>query len=650
MSPLDHSSPSPRPSTGGNQPSRQLLDLPLPPETRALLAAAPSVTVAGSHEELIALAVRDAREGNHEVDYEVPGVGRVVEANVCRTRNGISANYIDPYMRRRDPDCMVIGDERPTDKTTYVERFGASFDPVREETFAWLKTQPLAVFAFYAGLPSPATQALVIAPDNAGFFALGLALLQGIVPVEDLPDDFQPKAIIYVAPPFRHTHFEGRQVVVHNRRDGLHEVFSYNLYPGPSAKKGVYGVLLNIGEEERWVTMHCATVQVVTPYENKVVISHEGASGGGKSEMLEYAHRRPDGTLLIGRNLETGEKRKFTLPKGCDLRPVTDDMALCHPSLEKGNGKLSLIDAEEAWFVRCNHIDRYGTDPHIEALTVHPPEPLLFLNIEGRPGATTLIWEHIEDAPGEPCPNPRVVIPRKIIPDVVNGAVDVDVRSMGVRTPPCSAARPTYGIVGLFHLLPPALAWLWRLVAPRGHANPSIVETAGMTSEGVGSYWPFATGRMVDHANLLLNQIIETPEVRYVLIPNQHIGIWEVGFMPQWIAREYFARRGGARFAANRMRPSRCSLLGYTPGSIMMEGSTIGNWFFEVEHQPEVGPAAYDQGAAILTEFFHRELKAFLGPDLLPTGQRIIECCLQGGHLEDYQRLLDLPFLEPDEG
>ncbi|MEA1052871.1 DUF4914 family protein [Lamprobacter modestohalophilus] len=650
MSPLDHSSSSPRPSTGGNPPSRQLLDLPLPPETRALLAAAPSVTVAGSHEELIALAVRDAREGNHEVDYEVPGVGRVVEANVCRTRNGISANYIDPYMRRRDPDCMVIGDDRPTDKTTYVERFGASFDPVREETFDWLKTQPLAVFAFYAGLPSEATQALVIAPDNAGFFALGLALLQGIVPVEELPDDFQPKAIIYVAPPFRHTHFEGRQVVVHNRRDGLHEVFSYNLYPGPSAKKGVYGVLLNIGEEERWVTMHCATVQVVTPYENKVVISHEGASGGGKSEMLEYAHRRPDGTLLIGRNLETGEKRKFTLPKGCDLRPVTDDMALCHPSLEKGNGKLTLIDAEEAWFVRCNHIDRYGTDPHIEALTVHPPEPLLFLNIEGRPGATTLIWEHIEDAPGEPCPNPRVVIPRKIIPDVVHGAVDVDVRSMGVRTPPCSAARPTYGIVGLFHLLPPALAWLWRLVAPRGHANPSIVETAGMTSEGVGSYWPFATGRMVDHANLLLNQIIETPEVRYVLIPNQHIGIWEVGFMPQWIAREYFARRGGARFAANRMRPSRCSLLGYTPGSIMMEGSTIGNWFFEVEHQPEVGPAAYDQGAAILTDFFHRELKAFLGPDLLPTGQRIIECCLQGGHLEDYQRLLDLPFLEPDEG
>jgi hypothetical protein len=81
---------------------------------------------------------------------------------------------------------------------------------------------------------------------------------------------------------------------------------------------------------------------------------------------------------------------------------------------------------------------------------------------------------------------------------------------------------------------------------------------------------------MVDHANLLLNQIIETPEVRYVLIPNQNIGAWEVGFMPQWITREYLARRGGARFAANRLTPSRCPLLGYTPGRIVMEGSTIG--------------------------------------------------------------------------
>jgi len=618
---------------------------PLPTETASVLNDAPSVIVAGNSTELVELAVRDAAHGWHEVAYEVPGRGMVTEANVCRARNGICANYLEPYMRRRDADCMVIGDDRPTDKPTFQERFQKEFNPLREETFAWMRTQELAAFAFHAGVDGKGTNALVIAPANAGFFALGLAMLQGILPLEEIPEDFYPRAVIYVAPPFRHTHFEGRQVVVHNRTDEGHELFSYNLYPGPSAKKGIYGVLLALGESEKWVTMHCSTVQVITPYDNKVVISHEGASGGGKSEMLEQVHRQSDGSLLLGRNLSNGDERTLTLPRACDLRPVTDDMALCHPSLDKENGKLTLMDAEEAWFVRVNHINEYGIDQHLEKLTVHPPKPLLFLNIQGHPGATSLIWEHTEDEPGVPCPNPRVIIPRSIVPDVIDGPVDVDIRSMGVRTPPCTAQEPTYGIIGIFHILPPALAWLWRLVAPRGHANPSIVATEGMTSEGVGSYWPFATGRRVDHANLLLRQIIDTPKVRYALIPNQHIGVWEVGFMPQWIAREYLARRGGAKFSKSQMKPSRCPLLGYSPGKIVVEGLTIGSWFCEVDQQPEVGPEAYDQGAKILQEFFHRELSQFLVDDLLPEGRKIIECCLQRGMLEDYENALGLQTL-----
>lgn len=614
----------------------------LPPEAADILAAAPHFSLAHTVADLMALAVRNVGpDGWQEVAYEVPGRGRVVEARACRARNGIAANYIEPYMRRRDPDCMVIGDKRPTDKPTYAERYGTEFEELRQATFAWLKTQPLALFPFHAGRPGKGMHALVIAPANAGFFAFGLALLQGILPPEAVPEDFDPKAVIYVAPPFRHTHFNGKQIVVHNRLEGRHELFSYNLYPGPSAKKGIYGVLLNLGEQEGWVTMHCSTVQIVTPYENRLVLAHEGASGGGKSEMLEHVHRQRDGTLLLGRNLLTGEERTLTLPRACELRPVTDDMALCHPSLEKGRGKLTLMDAEDAWFVRVNHINRYGTDPHLEELTIHSKSPMLFLNIEGRPNATTLIWEHVEDAPGQPCPNPRVVVPRSAVPGVVRGAVDVDVRSFGVRCPPCTLEKPTYGIMGLFHVLPPSLAWLWRLVAPRGHANPSIVQTEGMSSEGVGSYWPFATGRRVDHANLLLNQILETPAVRYILIPNQHIGAWEVGFMPQWIAREYLARRGGARFTRHQLRGSRCPLLGYTPGAIQVEGRQIGSWFFEVDQQPEVGHLAYDHGAEILRAFFVRELTQFLEPDLLGLGRKIIECCLEGGALEDYTRLID---------
>jgi hypothetical protein len=627
-----------------------LINYALPETAERVLASAPSVTVPESLDDIRALAVRDMdAAGWHEVAYDVPGKGRVVEARVCQVKNGIAANYIEPYMRRRDPDCMVIGDDRATDKPTFEGRFGKSFDPLREESLEWLSKQPLALFPFNAGIAGKGTDALVIAPDNAGFFALGLALLQGMILPKDVPEGFSPKAVIYVMPPYRHTHFEGKQVVVHNRLEGMHELFSYNLYPGPSAKKGIYGVLLNLGEQEKWITMHCSTAEIVTPYDAKIVISHEGASGGGKSELLEQVHRQPDGSLLLGKNVISGDKRALSLPQACSINPVTDDMALCHPSLDPGNGKLGLVDAEDAWFLRVNHIDEYGVDPHLEKLTVDPNQDLLFLNIDAQPKSTALIWDHIEDEPGSPCPNPRVIMPRSAMPGVVDGSVEVDIRSFGVRCPACTAEKPTYGIIGMFHVLPPALAWLWRLVAPRGHANPSIVDSEGMSSEGVGSYWPFATGRRVDQANLILDQIVATPAVDYILIPNQHIGAWEVSFMPQWITREYLARRNGAKFSENQVEASRCPLLGWSPNNIMVEARQIGSWFFQVEKQPEVGTEAYDKGAEILREFFLRELAQFDSPDLIPLGKEIIKCCVDGGSAADYDKLLGSGTLKPSK-
>ncbi len=621
--------------------------LNLPEEAVDVLENALSVTVAESVDQLVKLADGGNGDTWHEVAYEVPGHGRIVEARSCRVRNGVAANYIEPYMRRRDPDCMVIGDDLPTNKPRYSERYGQPFGPVRDETFAWLKQQDLAVFGFYAGDRDAGTAAAVIAPLNAGFFALGLAMLQGILSADEVDAQFKPGAVIYVAPPFRHTHFDGRQLVVHNRREQLHELFSYNLYPGPSAKKGIYGVLINRGEQEGWVTAHCSTVRVVTPYDNDVVIMHEGASGGGKSEMLEHVHREPDGQLLLGRNLHTGEKRLVPLPRGCELQPVSDDMALCPPSIQgQANGKLRLMDAENAWFVRVNHIDAYGVDPHLEGLTAQPPAPLLFLSIDAVPTARALIWEHIEDAPGQPCPNPRVILPRHIVPGVVDGAVTVDIRSFGVRTPPCTRQQPSYGIFGLFHVMPPALAWLWRLTAPRGHANPSIVESEGMSSEGVGSYWPFATGRRVTQANLLLAQIMTTPRTLFILCPNQHVGAWSVGFMPQWIAREYLARRGQARFKPHQLNESRCPLLGYSPATLQVEGSVIGHEFLDVETQPEVGEAAYDAGAAQLYDFFRTQLNKYLDDDLSPLGERIIRCCLDGGRIADFETFNEAPEIE----
>jgi hypothetical protein len=613
----------------------------LPQEASVILSAAPQVIMAGNVEELLELAVRDAKaNGFQEVSYDVPGKGRVVEATVCRVRNGICANYPESYMRRRDPDCMVIGDNHPTNKRRYKDRFETDFETVRQKTFDWLTTQPLCVFPFAAGGRRKAIDAMAICPANAGFFALGLAMLQGILSPEQVAEDFAPKAIVYIAPPFRHTHFEGKQVVVHNRRDHLHELFSYNLYPGPSAKKGIYGVLLNLGEHEGWVTAHCSTVQVVTPYDRETTFMHEGASGSGKSEMLEHVLRQPDGRLLMGVNVTTGEERFITLPRTCELHPVTDDMALCHPTLQGNDRKLTLMDAEDAWFVRVNHINKYGTDPHLEALTVDPPRPLLFLNIDAVPGSRALIWEHIQDAPGKSCPNPRVVVPRDIVPHVVQGPVTVDIRSFGVRCPPCTIEKPSYGIIGLFHVLPPALAWLWRLVAPRGHDNPSVIDVDGMGSEGVGSYWPFATGRRVDQANLLLQQIARTPRTRYILCPNQHVGAWKVGFMPQWIAREYLARRGSATFKPEQIEPARSPLLGWALKTIMVEGQFIVDSFLKVETQPEVGEEGYDKGAKILFDFFKAQLPKFLEADLMPMGKQIIDSCLSGGTVKDFAELL----------
>ncbi|MEJ5265834.1 MAG: DUF4914 family protein [Bacteroidales bacterium] len=616
----------------------------LPDEVYALLTSGKGYTVFETTEELADAAVGGTDSMEFEVKYDVPGKGEVVEAIVHRVTNGISANYVEPYMRRRDPDTMVIADKLPTDKERFEERFGYDFSSLKRSTFDWLKEQELAIFFYFAGNQGVGMGGMAIAPANAGFFALGLATLQKILKVDELPVNFKIESIIYVAPVFRHTHFNGKQIVVHNRTEDRHEIYSYNLYPGPSAKKGLYGALLTKGEREGWITAHCSTVQVISPYDNVTTFMHEGASGGGKSEMLQHINREPDGQVLIGENLITGERRLINIPLFCSFHPVTDDMALCHPSFQQNNGKLSVMDAENGWFIRVDSVLEYGSDPFLEKLTIHPKRPLLFLNINTLPGSTALIWNHTEDSPGKRCPNPRVIVPRDIVPNVVSKPVTVDVRSFGVRTPMCSKENPNYGIIGLFHILPPALAWLWRLVAPRGHANPSIVGGEGMESEGVGSYWPFATGKRVRHANLLLEQIIQTPRTIYTLVPNQHIGVWKVGFKPQMLMREYLTRRGSAKLRSDQYQPARCSLLGYELNYLTIEGSKIPTRFLQVHRQIEVGTEGYDEGAKILYNFFKKQLQPFLTDELSPVGRKIIDACLSNASVEEYNDVLPINY------
>ncbi len=616
----------------------------LPDNVVELLNSSTNLKVFNTVDELASAAVGGPNSNRFEVKYEVTGKGEYTEAVVHRVKNGISANYTEAYMRRRDPDTMAIADSLPSDKIRFKQKYGYEFDQLKNETFDWLKSQDLAMFFYFAGRDNIGVGGLAIAPANAGFFAMGLSMLQSIVAVDDLPENFEIGSVIFVAPTFRHTHFNGKQVVVHNRTEKIHEIYSYNLYPGPSAKKGLYGALLTKGEREGWITAHCSTVQVVSPYDNYTTFMHEGASGGGKSEMLQHIVREPEGQVLIGENTISKERRLINFPIFCSFRPVTDDMALCHPDLQHDDGKLRVLDAENAWFIRVDSVNEYGDDPFLEKITINPQKPLLFLNVQSNPDSTALIWDHTEDEPGKKCPNPRVILPRDIVPGVVDKPVTVDIRSFGVRTPPTSKENPNFGILGMFHLLPPALAWLWRLAAPRGHANPSIVGGGGMESEGVGSYWPFATGKMVTHANLLLDQIVKTPRMRYTLVPNQHIGVWKVGFKPQLLMREYLTRRGNVQLRTDQYQPARSPLLGYELNYLTIEGVKIPSRFLQVYRQPEVGVEGYDAGAQILFDFFKNEIQKYHTPELAPLGREIIEACLNGANMDDYSNLIPMNF------
>ncbi len=608
-------------------------------ELKEILNGCASVEIPNTRAELYDMVFGKEEANSFDITYIVHGKEKK-EADVVRCRNGAAVNYTEDYMRRRDPECMVIADKKPTNKQKFEETYGYDFSGLRKETLLWLKERELIVVPFRAGGKKYGYPAILICPKNAAFFAYALANLQAFVNIEEEVIPFVPRAIIYVAPPFRHTHFEGKQVCVHNRLDNCHEIFSYNLYPGPSAKKGVYSVLLDIGEQENWVTAHASAARIITPYENEIVIMHEGASGGGKSEMLEAEHRVEDGRILLGTHVVTGGKNYLHLGDTCDIEPISDDMAMCHPAIQGPDGKLGIIDGENGWFLRVDGITEYGSSPAYEKIAIHPKEPLIFFNLQGVAGATCLPWDHTLDSDGNPCPNPRVVIPRYMVDKIVQEPVGVDIRSFGVRMPPATAEHPSYGIMGLMQIIPPALAWLWRLVAPRGHNNPSIIASKGMQSEGVGSYWPFATGLRVRQANLLLQQIISCPNTKYILIPNQHIGVYKVGFAAEWLAREYLARRGGVNVMKRQnLEPARCSLLGYSLREMKIDRQNIRSVFLKCELQEMLGLEGYDKGAKILTDFFAKELKKFDVPELDPLGKEIIACFKRGSTIEDYCNL-----------
>lgn len=150
----------------------------LPADLAAALEACNSITIPATRRDLYELSLGAPGVDRFDVEYEVPGKGLVKEADVVRCTNGIAVNYPEDYIRRRDPDCMRIADNLPSDKPRFKDRHGEEFAQTKAETLAWLSEQELLVVPFKAGSLRFGYASLAVMPRNAAFFATALVDLQ----------------------------------------------------------------------------------------------------------------------------------------------------------------------------------------------------------------------------------------------------------------------------------------------------------------------------------------------------------------------------------------------------------------------------------------------------------------------------------------
>jgi hypothetical protein len=95
---------------------------------------------------------------------------------------------------------------------------------------------------------------------------------------------------------------------------------------------------------------------------------------------------------------------------------------------------------------------------------------------------------------------------------------------------------------------------------------------------------------------------------------------------------------------SDQYQDARCPLLGYELNYLTIEGAKIPSRFLQVHKQVEVGTEGYDAGAEILYNFFKSELQKYLTPELSATGRRIIEACLNGATVEEYNAIIPMNY------
>ena len=119
-------------------------------ETSNLIKNCKKVFIPKDKFELIDLSVGGTKSNNFTVKYDVGGK-EISEATVVRCKNGVAINYPEDYMRRRDPDCLIVADENPTDKPRFKDIYKENFDSLRTKTLNWLEEQELIIVPFMAG-------------------------------------------------------------------------------------------------------------------------------------------------------------------------------------------------------------------------------------------------------------------------------------------------------------------------------------------------------------------------------------------------------------------------------------------------------------------------------------------------------------------
>ena len=107
--------------------NRLLRKFTFSPEIVDVIESCKGIFIPTTKQELYDMVFGTGRSGKYDVVYDVPGQGVITEATVVRAKNGVVVNYVEDYMRRRDPDCMRIGDDKPTDKPRFSDVYGFPF-------------------------------------------------------------------------------------------------------------------------------------------------------------------------------------------------------------------------------------------------------------------------------------------------------------------------------------------------------------------------------------------------------------------------------------------------------------------------------------------------------------------------------------------